>query len=111
MTRSLRLLALLALVAACGCKQGQGERCQVTTDCQDNLVCIIPSGGSLAGGGTCQPQSGLPDGGAGPDLAGPDLTTGDGPVTMGEDLAGQDLSAPDMTMSADLWMPDLVQQD
>lgn len=45
MTRShlLRALALLSLVLASAagitaCKQGEGERCQVDTDC-DNLVC------------------------------------------------------------------------
>lgn len=29
------LSALLVL----GCKQGEGERCQVTSDCEDGLIC------------------------------------------------------------------------
>jgi hypothetical protein len=31
-------IAVLALAAA-GCKQGLGERCQVDSDCGDGLVC------------------------------------------------------------------------
>jgi len=43
-SRLLRALALLSLVLAsaagiAACKQGEGQRCQVTEDCDDNLVC------------------------------------------------------------------------
>jgi hypothetical protein len=30
---------LIAALAAAGCKQGKGDRCQVTADCQAPLVC------------------------------------------------------------------------
>jgi hypothetical protein len=58
MTRLLRLSAVFALTAplffAAGCKQGEGERCQVQSDCADGLLCILPTGGSAQSGGQCQ---------------------------------------------------------
>ena len=42
------------LAAVAGCKQGLGDRCQVDTDCDSNLVCVIPNNGTVATGGTCQ---------------------------------------------------------
>jgi hypothetical protein len=77
--RALCVAAPLALVvvAASGCKQNEGERCQVQSDCADGLLCILPAGGSQQTGGTCQKS------GAALDLAMP---------------AGDDLSSPpDMT--------------
>ena len=32
-------VVLVSLLAAAGCKQKQGERCQVESDCEDGLVC------------------------------------------------------------------------
>ena len=32
-------LVIAIAIAAAGCKQGQGDRCQVDADCQDGLVC------------------------------------------------------------------------
>lgn len=49
----MRILLLMALAFA-GCKQGVGDRCQLVTDCQSGLVCVLPSGGTCAGGGTCE---------------------------------------------------------
>jgi hypothetical protein len=58
MTRALRFAAVFALVAplwlASGCKQGVGERCQTNDDCNDNLTCVLPAGGSFQAGGTCK---------------------------------------------------------
>ena len=58
--RSLMFSFVLAapLVVVAGCAQGQGERCQVTSDCATNLICVLPAGGSSQSGGTCQPQGG-----------------------------------------------------
>ncbi len=82
MSRLLSLTAAIALTAplllVAGCKQGVGDRCQVQSDCDDGLICVLPAGGTPQAGGTCQaPSSGTPaDGGA--DLAAP----------PGSDLAG-----------------------
>jgi hypothetical protein len=71
----------LAVLTSSGCKQNEGERCQVQSDCADGLLCILPAGGSQQTGGTCQksPEN--------VDLA----TTID--MTTSEDLA----TPPDMT--------------
>jgi hypothetical protein len=53
---SLALLGLIALSGLSGCRQGVGDRCQVTGDCQSNLICVIPAGETAVTGGTCQPQ-------------------------------------------------------
>ncbi len=57
------LVVPLSLVA--GCKQGVGDRCQVTSDCNDGLICVLPAGGTPQAGGTCQPPGGTADGGFG----------------------------------------------
>jgi hypothetical protein len=65
MTRLLRLTAVFALLAplclVAGCKQGVGDRCQVQSDCQDNLLCVLPAGGTPQAGGTCQQPGGAAD--------------------------------------------------
>lgn len=33
------LLALVAFVGIAGCKQGEGERCQLDDDCESPLIC------------------------------------------------------------------------
>ena len=88
MTRLLRLTAVFALLAplclAAGCKQGVGDRCQVQSDCDDGLLCILPVGSTAQAGGTCQMQ-----GGTSFDLA----------TTQSTDMAG---IGPDMTPANDL---------
>jgi hypothetical protein len=58
MTRLIRLTAVFALLASlglvAGCLQGVGQRCQVQSDCEDGLLCILPAGASPQAGGTCQ---------------------------------------------------------
>jgi hypothetical protein len=56
-------LAVLGLLAASasGCKQGAGERCQVDSDCDDGLKCVLPNGATPQSGGTCQPPGGFAD--------------------------------------------------
>ncbi len=65
MNRLLRLTAVFALLAplclAAGCKQGVGDRCQVQSDCDDGLLCVLPAGGTPQAGGTCQTQGGTGD--------------------------------------------------
>lgn len=104
MTRSLRALlassvALLSLATA-GCKQGDGERCQVGADCQDGLVCVLRAGGNPAEGGTCKPGSAAD---ASANLDGP----GSGDLTPGPDLLPEgDLPAtPDQGPARDLLPP------
>jgi hypothetical protein len=38
------VIAIVLLVSAAGCKQGLGERCQVSGDCSAGLVCNQASG-------------------------------------------------------------------
>lgn len=49
------LLALLSLGIFAACKQGEGERCQVNADCDDELICNQgtdpPSCQATVGGG------------------------------------------------------------
>jgi hypothetical protein len=52
---------LLAGLAAVGCSQGLGDRCQIDTDCESGLVCSLADQ-------TCQsPVSAQSDGGGLPD--------------------------------------------
>jgi len=46
-----KLLFICTLVTLAACKQGEGERCQVTSDCEEPLVCNI-------GAQQCQGTSG-----------------------------------------------------
>lgn len=114
-SRRLLLVALLALPAA-GCKQKQGDRCQLTSDCDDGLICLIKSTDNLATGGTCQPPGTvIPDASVPVDFAGIDGATAsaDGGT---DDGAAPDLGvaedatvAPDLTAAPDLAeVPDLA---
>ena len=47
---------ILALACSSGCKQAQGERCQVESDCQSGLVCCVTED-NRAVGGQCQPAA------------------------------------------------------
>jgi hypothetical protein len=73
MVRFRRLAALLVLSAplfyAAGCSQGAGERCQTQDDCADNLLCILPAGGTPQAGGLCEPPNSLQGDLSMPDLA------------------------------------------
>jgi hypothetical protein len=74
MTRFVRLTAVVALLAplflAAGCKQGVGDRCQVQSDCDDGLLCVLNAGATPQAGGTCQMPGGGADLSAPPDLTG-----------------------------------------
>jgi len=41
-----------------GCKQGVGDRCQVNSDCEDDLICVLPVGGTPQSGGVCETTGG-----------------------------------------------------
>ena|SRR5438105_3398491 len=103
--RLVRVVALPLLLASAvaGCQQGVGDRCQLDSDCQTGLLCVIPAGGSVAEGGTCQmPGTGL-DGGEDAAVEVPDMA-------VPPDLTGADMSAlPDLVTPPDLvTVPDLV---
>ncbi|HEX2571962.1 MAG TPA: hypothetical protein VH877_20635 [Polyangia bacterium] len=57
---SLRRIALSLLLATLpaltACKEGINERCQVDSDCRSDLQCVLPAGGNVQEGGTCQPR-------------------------------------------------------
>jgi hypothetical protein len=83
------MVASLGMLGAC--KQGVGDRCQVQSDCDDGLLCVLPAGGTPQSGGTCQ-MSG----------AGLDMTTSTD-MTASTDMT----SAPDMTVPVDMVPTDL----
>lgn len=87
MVRFRRVAALFVLSApllfAAGCQQSAGERCQVQDDCQSDLLCVFPAGGTPQAGGFCEPPNSLlgdmtatanTDAGS-PDLAQPPVNT------------------------------------
>lgn len=90
MTRLVRLTAVVALLAplclVAGCKQGVGERCQVQTDCDDGLLCVLAAGATPQTGGTCQM----------PNTVGADMAT-----TAPADLAGDMIPTADLTPLSD----------
>jgi hypothetical protein len=68
---------VLSLGALAGCKQGVGDRCQVNSDCEDDLICVLPVGGTPQSGGVCETTGGL-DMFSGADFSAPiDMTTVD----------------------------------
>ena len=91
---SLAMTAALVLLAfgTVGCKQGLGDRCQLNSDCDSGLVCVLPAGGSAAAGGTCQPSGQVAD--AGPADAGSDGVRVD--QTGAPDRASADVTATDL---------------
>jgi hypothetical protein len=64
-------LSFVLTVGLAGCKQGEGERCQVSSDCQDDLICVLPVGGTPQSGGLCASVNGV-DMASGADFAVPD---------------------------------------
>jgi hypothetical protein len=80
--RSIRLVGALTLVLAglAGCKQGEGERCQIDSDCEEGLICSTSNS-------TCVPKGVTTD--AGPTIDAPPATTPDAGIP--------DAGAPDAT--------------
>jgi hypothetical protein len=70
----------LAVLTSSGCKQGAGDRCNVNSDCDDNLICVRPPGGTAQSGGICQSPGGV--------------------ATV--DLSVGDAEAPDLSPTGDL---------
>ena len=95
------VLSLGLVTSLSGCKQGVGDRCQLSSDCDgypNTTYCAVPMGNS-ANGGTCQPLNGG-------DMA----TTVDQSVATDSghpDMTGTDLSMPDLAMPDLLPTPDL----
>ena len=56
---ALLLTAALGLLSLSACKQSLNDPCQVSSDCDDGLVCVLPVGGTPQVGGTCQPAEGI----------------------------------------------------
>ncbi len=49
---------VVVLGGLAGCKQGVGDRCQVNSDCEDDLICVLPVGGTPQSGGVCETTGG-----------------------------------------------------
>jgi hypothetical protein len=90
---SLRLIALSLLLgtlpALTACRQGINERCQVDADCRSDLQCVLPAGGNIQEGGTCQPR-GTVDATIPPDGAGDAAATDQGAEGGTGDLSSTD---------------------
>jgi hypothetical protein len=107
----------LALTTACGllfacvltgCKQDEGERCQLDSDCSDGLLCCFGPGETKLTGGRClpenrcvaRPQDGaVEDGSLEPDI-GPDGPLGD--TAPPEDTTPLEDTSPDEDTTAAL---------
>jgi hypothetical protein len=96
--------AILAttLCLAAGCKQGEGDSCQLDSDCEGDLICCVQPGTLKKGGhGQCLPKSKC------------DQET-DGGVDAGEDAGGDgpavDAEQPD-AKQPDAKQPDAKQPD
>jgi len=50
-----------SLVTLAACKQGEGERCQVTADCEDGLECNMAKGTCQGGDVNVEDDAGLID--------------------------------------------------
>ena len=92
----LRRLGLVLLFGAAlfACKQGEGDRCQIDSDCEDDLVCV-----QEATGGVCRPTGG--GGGsvdaAPPADAPPAIDAGDEPDAATDEVdAAPELDAGDL---------------
>lgn len=121
------ILAITILLLV-GCKQSEGDRCQLDSDCDDGLICcyfttktvkegicLPPSKCDL----TPEPDSGTEDGGEdgaidGPaqDTVKPDTVKPDtvAPDTVAPDTVAPDTVAPD-TVAPDTFAPDTVAAD
>jgi len=101
------VLSLGLVTSLSGCKQGVGDRCQLSSDCDgypNTTYCAVPMGNS-ANGGTCQPLTGS-DLGTAPDFS---VTTDSGHPDMSStaDMSMQDLSMPDLATPDLLPTPDM----
>ena len=61
LARTTALLLLAAPLGLAGCKQGINDRCQVQSDCDDGLICVLPAGATPQAGGSCQQPGGGAD--------------------------------------------------
>ena len=57
--RSVVFCALfLGVGALSACKQGLNDRCQVNSDCEDDLICVLQVGATPQAGGVCLTSGG-----------------------------------------------------
>lgn len=82
-------VALVLALSVFGCKQGEGETCQIDTDCKDGLDCVLentnfvcrkPGGGSDIDAGPDFDATPTPDASIAPDAAPVDAGAVDGGV-------------------------------
>jgi len=91
------LMALLTCLLSFGCKQGEGERCEIKDDCEDGLDCVGPAGAKTCETGNNVRADAAPDFDAPPTPdAGP---TPDADSTP--DAAVPDAALPDATPAPD----------
>jgi hypothetical protein len=57
--RGVVLVLLTSPLLTVGCKQGVNDRCQVQSDCDDGLICTIPTSNPEIGGTCVAPGGGV----------------------------------------------------
>ncbi len=85
-------VALLLALSVFGCKQGEGETCQIDTDCKDDLECVLENTNMV-----CRnPGDTPPDIDAGPDIdATPVIDAAPTPDAIPVDAAAVDAAGID----------------
>ena len=94
------VIALVLLGGAVGCKQGQGDRCQIDDDCASGLICVYPGAPDPLVGGEC-----LRQGGEGIDAASTNCDGGPCPIDAPPVDAGLSDGGPDAPASIDAATP------
>src|SRR5262249_40268539 len=109
-----RLLAVLACAGTLtACAQGEGDRCQLDSDCAMGLVCAVPAGERTVGGSspdTPATASRAPPGRPETPAPGTPATRTPGKGTMGVTTSEMGPPEPDLSMP-DLMTPDLLSSD
>jgi len=72
------MIAVLVSAVYVGCKQGDGDRCQVNSDCESDICNKAKGTCASSGGSTTDIDAGVPDG--------PDAGPADGPTDAPGDV-------------------------
>jgi len=87
----LSFIALLLALSVFGCKQGEGETCQIDSDCKDELRCVLENTNMV-----CRKPGGGPDVDAGAQIdAAPTVDATPTPDATPVDAAAVDAAAID----------------
>jgi hypothetical protein len=109
------MVAITITLLLVGCKQAEGDRCQLDSDCDDGLICCYFTTKTVKEG-ICLPQSKCdltPESDGGQEdsaVDGPEQDSESQPDTVSPDTVAPDTVAPD-TVAPDTVSPDTVSPD